>query len=254
MSWMFRHKQSFLIVAMLVAALASAVYTLQNRYVLRFIPLPLAWAETVNHDGWLLPSRQPASPMGRLDLPKNDITTEQGLRQALNRIQAISPTRTTTGMPSYAGITFSKWVKEITTKPFFCTDATQVFILTALSQGLSAREWHLLPPHWPPGQGHSVAEFYNPAVGRWQLVDAQHAAIIRGENGEITDMVSVLKAYRAGKLARIGIDYGPFREAMLNGMRGPSVGMYFLTMPCCGPPSCSCARRRGWPQYRRNSD
>lgn len=223
-----RHSSNGLILVAFSLALASAYYTFENRYFLRFIPLPLELADIANEGNWLLPSSQTATPMGTLELPKNDLATEAGLRKALNLIQELSPTENVSGMPNYEAITFDKWVDEITTKPFFCTDATQLFILTAWQQGFAAREWHLLPPQWPPGQGHSVAEFYNPEVGRWQLVDAQHAAIIRGPNNEITDMVSVLRAYHEGLESQIEIDYGPYRKAMLDGVRGPSVETYFF--------------------------
>jgi len=218
----------FFILIAFALTFASAVYTFKNRYYLRFIPLPLGLADTVNEGTWLLPSSQAATPMGSLEFPANNLTTEEGLRKTLNYIQTLSPTDDVKGRPNYTGITFAKWVNEIKTKPFFCTDATQLFILAAWQQGIAAREWHLLPAQWPPGQGHSVAEFYNPVVGRWQLVDAQHAAIVRGQNNEITDMVSVLKAYREGKEAQIRIDYGPYKEAMLGGLRGASVETYFF--------------------------
>jgi hypothetical protein len=222
-----RYSNALILIAFSVT-LACAAYTFENRYYLRFIPLPLELADVVNEGNWLLPSSQAAAPNGALAIPKNDLTTEAGLRKALNFIQELSPTEDVSGMPNYDGITFDKWVNEIKTKPFFCTDATQLFILTAWQQGFAAREWHLLPPHWPPGQGHSVAEFYNPDIARWQLVDAQHAAIVRGPNNEITDMVSVLRAFREGREADIEIDYGPYRDAMLGGLRGGSVETYLF--------------------------
>ena len=77
----------FLILIALSLALASAVYTFKNRYYLRFIPLPLSLADTVNEGTWLLPSSQAVTPMGSLKFPANDLTTEQGLRKTLNYIQ-----------------------------------------------------------------------------------------------------------------------------------------------------------------------
>ena len=121
-------------------------------------------------------------------------------------------------------------------KPFLCTDATQLFILTAWKQGLEAREWHMLPPQWPPGQGHSVAEFCNPIAQRWQLVDAQHAAIIRGPNNEITNMINVLKSYHAGWEDDIKVDYGPYRKAIPSGSRGPTVERYFFKSELLSTP------------------
>ena len=209
-------------------AIGNFFYAYQQQYFLRFIPLPIGLSDIVNRGNWLLPSHQDAVPMGNLELPNNDLTTEIGLRKALNFIQEFSPTNNVSGLPTYEAITFDKWVKEIQTKPFFCTDATQLFILTAWKQGLVAREWHLLPPHWPPGQGHSVAEFYNPKIDRWQLVDAQHAAIIRKPDNKIIDMVGLLNAFIDGQVTDIRVDYGPYKKSMLNGLRGPSVETYLF--------------------------
>lgn len=103
-----------------------------------------------------------------------------------------------------------------------------LFIVAASQQGLMVREWHLLPPGWPPGIGHSVAEFYNPTTNRWNLVDAQHAAIVRDKTGKILDMVSVIQDYKYRRGANIRFDYGPYKDSMLNGARGPSTGSYFL--------------------------
>jgi hypothetical protein len=216
------------VIFFLIITLASAGYTFKNRYYLRFVPLPLSIANVINEGSWLLPASQPATPLGKLDFGNYDLRTEEGLRKTLNLIQGMSPFANTIGMPSYTNITFKKWVREITSKPFFCTDGTQLFILAAMQQGLQAREWHLLPPGWPTGQGHSVAEFYNPATGRWQLVDAQHAGIVRGTDGGILDMLSVLKAYKENRNADIRIDYGPYRSMMLKGARGPSTEDYFF--------------------------
>ncbi len=211
-----------------VLMFASAFYAYSNRYYLRFIPVPLEYAGMLNKGNWLLPSSQAASPNGTLELPESNIQTEQGLRAALNYLQEMSPLDPINGMPNYTDITFDKWVREVTTKPFFCTDATQLFILTAWKQGLSAREWHLLPEGWPSGQGHSVAEFFNPAVGEWQLVDAQHGAIVRGPNGKPTNMLTVLQAFAENRATDIEVDYGPYRNAMLNGARGASSEAYFF--------------------------
>lgn len=191
------------IVIALVVMFASGAYTYNNRYYLRYIPLPLSMADVTKEGNWLLPSSQPATPMGTVNLGDFDLQTETGLRKTLNAIQELSPFENTNGIPSYDDINFEKWVKEITSKPIFCTDGSLLFILAAWQQGLVAREWHLLPAGWPPGRGHSVAEFYNPSIGRWQLVDAQHGAIVRGPNSEITDMLSVLKAYKENRLSDI---------------------------------------------------
>lgn len=216
-----------LVTISLVVSLACAAYTYTNRYYLRFIPLPLSVANVVNEGSRWLPAIQPATPTGRLNFGNHDLRTEEGLRRTLNVIQEMSPVEKVNGMPSYDNVTFAKWVREITQKPFFCTDGTLLFVLAAWQQGLQAREWHLLPPGWPPGAGHSVAEFYNPATERWQLVDAQHAGIIRGKDGEIIDMLSLLRSYKDSGDADIRIDYGPYRDKMLNGDRGPTTEDYF---------------------------
>ena len=208
--------------------LASAAYTYNERYFLRFIPLPLSMAGVINDVGWLLPSSQTAVPLGDIDLGNHDLKTEEGLRKTLNAIQDLSPFDNANGMPNYDDINFVKWLGEITSKPFFCTDGTQLFILAAWKQGLAAREWHLLPAGWPRGQGHSVAEFYNPSAEKWQLVDAQHAAIVRGPDGQTIDMVTALRAYNENRNSDIKIDYGSYRERMLNGARGASTEQYFF--------------------------
>ena len=210
-------------VFLVVLSLGCATYVYQTRYYLRFIPIPLAWADAVNEPSSLFPSFQPATPAGKVDFGDFSITTDEGLRRRLNEIQEMSPVESRTGIPVYKDIDFDKWIREITTKPFFCTDATQLFLLSAWAEGLQAREWHLLWPTWLPNGGHSMAEFFNPVVGRWQLVDAQHSAIVRGPGHRILDMLTVIRMHEAGRDSEISIDYGPYRERMLNGARGPSV-------------------------------
>ena len=217
-----------LLLAALAISVACAAYTYKHRYYLRFIPIPLSFAAVVNKGSWLLPAHEAATPKGSLNFGNYDLRTEKGLRQTLNAIQDMSPNENVNGMPSYENITFEKWVKEITTKPFFCTDATQLFILAAWQQGLRAREWHLLPPGWPPGAGHSVAEYFNPATGRWQAVDGQHAAIVRDKNGAILDMTSVIRAYKENGGRDVRIDYGPYQDTMRQGVRGGTTESYFF--------------------------
>lgn len=128
-------------------------------------------------------------------------------------IRRFSPLAATTDVTDYSGLTFDKWLGEIKAKAFQCTDATQLFIAAAWKQNLKAREWHLLVSGWPPGDGHSVAEFLNPRTGKWQLVDAQRAAIIRDrKTGAGLDMVELLKHYKAGEQGSVAIDYGPFKD------------------------------------------
>ena len=91
-----------------ILSFGCGVYTFENRYFLRFIPLPLKFASAANEGNWLLPSSQSAKPMGNIELPTNGLTTEAGLREALNFIQELSPTKNTNGMPNYDDITFDR--------------------------------------------------------------------------------------------------------------------------------------------------
>lgn len=218
-------------IAVSIAALVligSSIYTWQNRYYLRFIPIPLNYIEVVNNESLFFPASQRARPLGEIPFTPHDLTDESGLRKTLNAIQGFSPMAANTGVVNYEDITFERWVSQIRQKPFYCTDATQLFILAAWAQGLKAREWHLLPPGWPPGQGHSVAEFFNPVSGTWQLVDAQHAAVVRGTSGRILGMAEVLRRIAKDGGRSVVIDYGPFRDQMLRNARGPSTEQYFF--------------------------
>lgn len=211
----------------LTVFLVSGIYTFQQRYFFRFIPLPIGLADVINDGNWLLPSSQSATLAGALNFGDHDLQTEEGLRKTLNAIRDMSPFKSTNGVPTYDGINFENWVEQIKIKPIFCTDGTLLFILAAHQQGLAAREWHLLPPGWPPGQGHSVAEFFNPSVGQWQLVDAQQGAIVRGPDDQITNMLAVLKAYKDDRPSDVRIDYGPYREIMVKGAQGPTENYFF---------------------------
>ena len=125
-----------LLLAALAISVACAAYTYKHRYYLRFIPIPLNFADVVNKGSWLLPAHEAATPKGSLNFGNYDLRTEKGLRQTLNAIQDMSPNENVNGMPSYENITFEKWVKEITTKPFFCTDATQLSCATRTARSL----------------------------------------------------------------------------------------------------------------------
>jgi hypothetical protein len=221
--------RKFTLILAACVLLGTAFHLWTERYFLRFIPLPLAMVDSINSHSVFTPAYQDGVLKGQVGLPKHDMKTPTGLRDTLNAIRAFSPLVRANGIPSYADITFEKWLNEIRTKPLLCTDATQLLIATAWAQGLKAREWHLLPPGWPPGQGHSVAEFLNPDTGKWQVVDAQHAAIIRDrESGESLDMVEVLKRYRSGRSASIDIDYGPYTDFFTKpGNPGPTATYFF---------------------------
>ena len=189
----------------------TAAHLWADRYFLRFIPLPLSLIETANNHSFLLPAYQDGHLNGRIELPRYDITTQVGLRKTLDSIRALSPIGEALGFPDYRDITLEKWLRQLQTKTLLCTDATQLFISMAWAQGLKAREWHLLEPHWVPGKGHSVAEFYNPRSEAWQLVDPQQAAIIRDkETDEILDMTTVVSRFANGNEGSIRIDHGPY--------------------------------------------
>lgn len=237
---------------LLIAAVGSGWYSYSNRYYLRFVPLPLAAIDIINKDTWLSPSFEPSKPLGNYDIGAFDLTTEDGLRNTLNRIQNLSPSKNVNGMPSYVDATFDKWIAEVTSKPIYCTDGSLLLILAANQQGLRAREWHLLPPGWPPGLGHSVVEIFNPRTDRWQLVDGQHAAIIRDGAGQILDMTSVLKSYAENGRNNIKVDYGPYEHQMLNGMRGPSTEHYFFAANLLSTPVLQLRQATWFSSVARN--
>ena len=206
-----RHR--LILVITLFVFFGSGYYVWEKRYFLRFIPVPLAMANLINSHSLFFPAFEDGILNGKVDFPYYDLTTKAGLRKTLNSIRAYSPLKNSTGRPDYTNLTFEKWLREIQTKSFMCTDATQLFIAVAWAQGLKAREWHLLPPGWPPGRGHSIVELLNPNTDRWHLVDAQHAAIISDKNsGHLIDMLEVLKRYKSGQSASIHIDYGPYKQ------------------------------------------
>mgnify|MGYP001361764701 CR=1 FL=1 len=199
-------------------------YTFHERYYLRYIPIPFELVDFVNDGGLFFPNSQEASPNGTVPIIGGDITTSTGLRDTVNAIRDYSPIyEMTNGRPDYTDITFKKWLEEISNKPFFCTDATNLFILIARNSGLKAREWNFLGKGWAPGIGHSVVEFFNPRSGTWQLVDAQHGAIFLDANGDITDMVSVLRAIKNESKSDIKIDYQKYEKIW-----GGSLEKYFF--------------------------
>lgn len=222
-----QNRRIFILVICLI--MVGLLYHLwAKRYYLRFIPIPLSAIEIIDKESWLLPASQEAAPLGQLWFETDDLTTETGLQKTLASIQGVSPFAAANGVPSYVDIDFDRWVQEIRTKPFFCTDATQLFILAAWSQGLKAREWHLVPPGWPSGQGHSVVEFFNPKRDRWQLVDAQHAAVFRDNTGQLLGMSDVLRHYFDQGKDGIAVDYGDFDQLIRSGARGPTSEQYFF--------------------------
>jgi hypothetical protein len=235
----------------MIAFVLLTIYTWQNRYFLRFLPIPLELANTINEIDGVLPIIQDGKIAGKADFSARDLTTETGLRKTLNAFQGISPFKRTNGFVNYQNITFQKWIAEIHEKPFFCTDATLMFILVAKAQGIIAREWHLLPKDWPGGQGHSVVEFFNPRVKKWQVVDAQHAGIIRNREGDILSMLEVLKIFKQGRRQDLVIDYGPFRQQMLAGARGAPTGKIFFESGLLNAPVLQLRQPTWFKEYPR---
>lgn len=247
----FRRRLLLLIVAAVVLA-GSAVHLYKERYFLRFVPLPLRFVEVLNTDSAVFPAFQDGIINGKVDLAGHDMKTMAGLRAMLNAIRAFSPLQAKTGTPEYTDITFDKWLREIRRKAFFCTDATQLFIAAAWAQGLKAREWHLLPPGWPPGQGHSVAEFFNPATQRWQLVDAQQAAIVRDRaSGANLSMTDVLRRYRSGQNDRIEFDYGPYTEFFTRSDGSGLTAAYFFGQKLLSTPVLQLRQATWFARYPR---
>ena len=206
-----------------------AAYLWEERYFLRFLPIPHKAIDFLYKEGGVLPIFTPMVPAGQGNFPSFDLTTDQGVRAALNHIQLQSPMYTNPPRKmDYSGITFQSWIDQMKVTPFFCTDASMLFMLIAWEQGLMAREWQLLAPGWTPGQGHSVVEFYDPRGDRWVLVDPQHAGIIRGESKQTLDMKTVIKYYLEGGSGRVSVDYGPYTQAMYNKDRGPTTEDYFF--------------------------
>lgn len=225
-----RFSRRFVFLASIILVFLACAYHLwTDRYFLRFVPLPLAWADVVNsHSAWS-PAYQDGRIKGTVDLPRHDMTTAAGLRATLNDVRAYGPIFNKTGFPDYKDLTFEKWLRTIKEKFIQCTDATQLFISAAWAQGLKAREWHLLWPGWPAGGGHSIAEFYNPLLKKWQLVDAQHAAIFKdAESGETLNMLDVLARYRNDRVSSIRIDHGPYADIFTGpGKPGPTYDQLF---------------------------
>ena len=239
----------FLIVLLIVAG----VHSWENRYYLRFIPVPLNNVDLVDNNRYFIPAFQDGKLNGHLDLNWGDITTDDGLRLTLNKIRNFSPLERGRGYPDYKGITFSKWLAQAKAKTLLCTDATMLFIIAAWAQGLKAREWHLLPPGWPPGGGHSVAEFFNPKTQNWQVVDAQHAAIVRDQNSnDILSMTDILKRFKSGIEKTIKMDYGPYADHFTRQGRPSPTATYFFEMDLLLTPVLQLRQATWFATYNRN--
>lgn len=212
--------------AALIVALASTYYTYENRYYLRYLPLPVSMVGLLYQDDTALPTYKRYDFLGSAPFRAGDITTEEGLRNTLSRLQSFSPPHRSGQVSSYADITFDKWMSNIQRQSFYCTDASQLFMMLAKQQGLRAREWQLLEQDWEPGQGHSLVEFYNPQREAWQLIDAQQAVIFRSERAETASMQDVLQDYTGARSGRIILDRGQYSQDDMARLRGGTTEQY----------------------------
>lgn len=216
--------------AILLISSLAVLHLWQERYYFRFLPIPHSAMEVLYQKGGILPTATPHKPKGTWTTPKFDLTTDKGLREALNYIQTQSPiSRKDRKTMNYEGVTFDSWIAQTKTTPFLCTDASMLFMLMAWQQGLIAREWWLLTKTWRPGQGHSMVEFFNPRNDTWVLVDPQHAGIVRNKSGHYLDMKDVIGHFVENTRDRALVDYGPYRESINKGVRGPTTEEYFYT-------------------------
>jgi hypothetical protein len=210
-------------------AVFCAFYLWQERYFLRFLPLPYQAISVLYQKDGVLPPVTPLTPTETLDFPQHDLSTDDGIRSALNYIQLQSPFAHASPKPfNYSSITLQSWVDLMKVTPFYCTDASLLFMLMAWQQGLMAREWQLLTHNWEPGQGHSLVEFYNPRADKWILVDPQHAGILRDKSGRYLDMKTLLGHYIEMKGDRVIVDYGHYAKTMKEGARGPTTEDYLF--------------------------
>jgi hypothetical protein len=224
-----RSKPGAVVSVLAGVALLCAYYLWQERYYLRFVPVPHQAMSVLYQKGGFLPPVTPLIPKGSIDFPRHDLSTDSGIRDALNYIQLQSPFSLARPKPfDYSSITFQSWIEQMKVTPFYCTDASMFFMLMAWQQGLMTREWQLLTPGWMPGQGHSLVEFYNPRADRWIVVDPQHAGILRDKSGQYLDMKTLLGHYVESKGERVVVDYGPYAKAMKEGARGPTTEDYLF--------------------------
>ena len=238
-------RNKVLAAAMGVIALACAVYVFQFRYYLRMVPVPLSAIDYVyGADG-------PAprfTPRGRLDMPNFDLETEAGLRAALDHVRSLSPTAAVAGMTQYDNINFDKWVAQLRDRQMYCTDATLLFLLIARSQGLPAREWWMwTSAGWSGGQAHSLVEYFNPRLDRWQVVDPLTSTVIRDQDGAPVSMAEALRRSEQGRLETLRFDQSPrmqtiknrasydTRKLLFGGPRSPVINLkppgWFATTP-----------------------
>ena len=115
----------------LVFLIASSWYLYTNRYYFRLIPIPLGFAEVINTQSFILPNAQVAEHKGVAPFTGHDLRSEDGLRAVLNEIQQISPFEGSRSNVVDEKPNFQKWLKTLSTQPFFCTDASLLFINAA---------------------------------------------------------------------------------------------------------------------------
>ena len=226
---LLRSSRTVLVMAMAGLGVLCTIYLWQERYFLRFLPIPLQAIDVLYQFDGILPLATPMEPQGTFDFPEYDLTTENGLRLALNRLQLESPFSMTTPKPfDYTSITFQSWIEQMKVVPYYCTDASMLFMLVAWKQGLVARQWQLLTPNWRAGQGHSIVEYYNPKTDKWLLVDPQHAGILRNQEGHILDMRTLLAHYEETQGSSVVVDYGFYTDVIRAKGRGPTTEDYLF--------------------------
>ena len=214
----------------LLISSVAVLHLWQERYYFRFLPIPHSAMEVLYQKSGILPTATPHQPNGTWTAPQFDLTTDKGLREALNHIQTQSPiSRKDRKTMNYDGVTFESWIAQIKTTPFLCTDASMLFMLMAWQQGLIAREWWLLTKNWRPGQGHSIVEFYNSRKDRWVVVDPQHAGIVRNRSGHYVNMKDLIGHFIGNTPDQTLVDYGPYRKIVNEGARGATTEEYFYT-------------------------
>ena len=202
-------RRAILLVASLAIAFGCAAYVFAFRYYARMIPLPLSQIDLVYDSG--ASALAPRLRLnGSLDFPDHKLSTDAGLRAALDHIRSLSPVAAVSGMMTYDGIDFPGWVRRMRRQAIFCTDATLLFMAFARNQGLAVREWWLWSSRgYRDGNAHSLVEFFNPARRRWQVVDALTSTVIRDARGAPVSMADILRRYEAGRQSSLVFDQSP---------------------------------------------
>jgi hypothetical protein len=167
----------------------------RERYYLRILPIPLSWTQILNAPLWSMTMRPIEAPS---DLPSFDLTEDNSLRVAIRYIRELSPV--VGAQQSFRGESgVASWLAFLRTTPMYCTDGSLLTVLLASRQGLAAREWQLWSSAgYADGSAHSLAEFYNPRLGRWQAVDGQTATLFFDQQGPM-GVTDILQRFAAGE-------------------------------------------------------